>query len=804
MFKNYLKTAVRNFARHMTHTIINLFGLITGMVCTLLILLYVNYEMSFDEFQANKKNLYRVNKVAYDNGKLNYKSAFTFSGQGPVMKSEVPEVVDYVRFLHSEGVIKYTRSKDYLISSRVKDVYYADSTFFNIFSCRLLYGNSQSVLSRPNSIVLSESAAKKIFDSENPIGKVVKYAKYDLIVTGIYKDVPQNTHLNYSALISFNTLKISDQESWTNHSYYTYILLKENADPSAVEPKLAKAFDKFMYKYYDRKFVTNYWNLQRVDRIYLYSTDFTSISMEYGSYKTVLYLFIVAFLVLVIAWANFINHSIARLPDRAKELGIRKTIGASRKQLIKQFLTEAVIINLAAVVISIIIVASSVKYLNQFLGINISMFQAPNNLFWGAWILLLLTGVFLTSVYPAIWLSSIPTTSALNKKLSRSIGGSILRKTLITFQFSISIALMIITIVIYKQITFTRNKDLGLDINNVLIIRATDYSEQGKTSHTFEQFKQIVAANPVIRNVSFSLSIPGERFGFGSYGSIYREGLNEQNNYFRIGKVDPSFIDLFRIKLLAGSNFTNESDNLNKIIINKEAMKVFGFGKAADAVDSYVRWNGRLLKIIGVIDNFHQESFHKTVEPIVLYVETFDQITRYISIKFGNGDNANQLAYIENTYKFVFPGQPFDCFFLDDYFHNQYKTDIQTGKLILGFALLAIIIAVLGLFSLMSYSTVKRTKEVGIRKVVGATIFDVVSLLTKDFIKWVLVANIIAWPIAYYLMNKWLQDFAYRIDISWWMFVLSGGIALVIAFVTISFLAIKAAVANPVESLRYD
>ena len=265
-----------------------------------------------------------------------------------------------------EEYLSFDKPGNVLVSFREKDIYYADANFFNLFSYRLIKGEKKSVLSKPNSIVLSESEAKKFFGDENPIGKIIKFEGSDFIVTGIFEDVPQNTHLVFNVLISFNTLKQNDQDSWTNHAYYTYILLKDNTDPLVVEPKLSKVFDKYMYKYFDRKFVTNHWNLQRVDRIYLYSTDFTSISMEYGNYKTVLYLFIIAFLVLIIAWVNFINHSTACLPDRAKEIGIRKTVGASKRQLVKQFVTESILINLIAIVISLMIAESSLNLLNRF------------------------------------------------------------------------------------------------------------------------------------------------------------------------------------------------------------------------------------------------------------------------------------------------------------------------------------------------------------------------------------------------------------------------------------------------------
>jgi putative ABC transport system permease protein len=496
MLKNYLKIAFRNFFRHKVHTSINLFGLVTGMVCTLLILLYVNYEMSYDEFQANRKNLYRVNKVAYENGELTYKSAYTWSGQGPVMKDEIPEVKDFVRLYSSEGILQYFKPGNNAVSMRKNQIYYADNSFFNLFSYRLLKGDKKSALSKPNSIVVSESTAHKFFGSGNPLGKILKYHGKDIIVTGICEDVPPNSHLQFTELLSFSTLNADDQNNWTNQYYYTYILLKENIDPKIVEPKLSKAFDKYMYRYYDRQYVTNIWNLQRVDHIYLYSTDFTSISMEYGNYKTVMYLFITALLVLIIGWINVINHSAARMPERAKEIGIRKTVGASKKQLKKQFVTESILINFVAFIISLAIVECSLNWLNGFLGINISLFQAFNNWFWEFWILLLLVGILLTSVFPSFWFSSMPAISVINKKLNRIGSRNILQKVLITFQFSISIALIIITLMMHEQISFTQNKDLGMDISNIIVIYAPRFANQQSTDPSYRLFERTLTSLP--------------------------------------------------------------------------------------------------------------------------------------------------------------------------------------------------------------------------------------------------------------------------------------------------------------------
>ena len=786
------------------HTAINLFGLIMGMVCTLLILLFVNYELSYDDFQVNKKNLYRVNKVAFENGELTYKSAYTWSGQGPVMKDEIPEVKDFVRLSSSEGVLQYFKPENNIISLRENQIYYADNSFFNLFSYRLLKGDKNSALSKPNSIVISKSTAHKFFSSEDPIGKILKYHGNDFTVTGRCEDVPPNSHLQFTELLSFSTLNADDQNNWTNQYYYTYILLKENSNPQIVEPKLSKVFDKYMYKYYDRQYVTNIWNLQRVDYIYLYSTDFTSISMEYGSYKTVLYLFITALLVLIIGWINVINHSAARMPERAKEIGIRKTIGASKKQLIKQFVTESILINIAAFIISLAIVESSLNWLNGFLEINITLFQSFNHWFWEIWILLLLAGILLTSVFPSLWLSSMPAISVINKKLNRAVGGNNIQKALITFQFAISIALIIITLIMYEQISFAQNKDLGMDINNVMVIYAPRIGNQQTAEHSYRLFEKTLTSYPGIYKVSASMSIPGMRFGNGNFGKIYQEGSDVHNNYFRIGKVDSNFISVFKLKLLAGHNFIYKSENRNAVIINKEAMNVLKFRNAAEAAGRLIRWNGRLIKVIGVLDDFHQESFHKSIEPIVLYEQGFDQYIDYISIKFDPYEPDKQLPIIKKTFKAVFPGQPLDYFFLDNFFNKQYKADINTDKLISGFASLAILIAVLGLFNLISFSVTRRTKEIGVRKVIGATTFNIISLLTKDFIKWVLIANIFAFPMAYYFMNKWLNNFAYRIEINWWVFVLSGGIALVVAITTVTYQAIKAAAVNPVESLRYE
>ncbi len=804
MLLNDLKVAFRNFMRHKTHTLITLVGLSIGMACTLLILLYVNYEMSYDGFQLNKENLYRVNKVTYENGVLNYKSAYTFSGQGPVMKSEIPEVRNYVRLLHSEGTLQYARSRDDLVSFREKDVYYSDPSFFNLFSYHLLQGDAQSALSTPNTIVLSQSTAERLMGSESPVGKTVTYNDRDFAVTGVFEDIPRNSHLTFSALISFSSLKITDSESWQNHAFYTYVLLKDKTNPKEVEPKLSAAFERFIDKYHHGT-IANNWELQRVDKIYLYSTDFTSISMEYGNYKTVFYLLTIAILVLIIAWVNFINLSTARLPDRAKEIGIRRTVGASRQQLARQFVIESILINLGAVVICLAIVESSFQWLNRFLGIDISFYQSLNGHLWGEWLLLFVMGICLTSLYPALWLTSIPATSAIRKNLGSPTGGNSLRKALITFQFAVSVALIIVTCVMYQQISFATHRNLGMNIDDVLVIRAPDVGDQQGADLTLKRLKQAMVGNPAIREVSISRSVPGERFGLGNYGNIHKEGSPaDRMAYLRIGRVDTDFVSVYGLRLLAGNNFTGRSDDRNAVILNEEASKALDFAGPEDAIGKFLKWNGRLIRVIGVVNNFHQESFHKIIEPIVLYTSAFDPGIKYFSIKLGQGFDKGVLPSIEKTYKATFPGQPFDYFFLDDFFDKQYQADVQVGKLIFSFAFLAVLIAALGLYSLVSYVAAKRTKEIGIRKVVGASVLSIVTLLTKDFIKWVLVADVIAWPAAYYFMSKWLQEFAYRIELDWRVFILSGAIALLIALATLIYHAIKAATANPVEALRYE
>jgi putative ABC transport system permease protein len=804
MLNNYLKSAFKNLLRNKLNTAINLIGLSIGMACTILILLYVQYELSYDSFHKNRNNLYRINKISYENGEMNYKSAFTFSGQGPVIKSEIPEVEDYVRLLHTTGPIQYNNQKDELISFRENDIYYADSSFFSLFSYNLLKGDSHSVLQKPNSIVLSESSVKKYFGDDDPLGKIVKYGKEDFTVTGIFEDIPHNSHLTFGALISFNSLKISNSGDWTNHSYYTYLLLKEKTDPSYIESKISKVQERFINEYHGKK-VSNFWNLQRVDKIFLFSTDFTSISMEYGNYKMVLYLFIIALLILIIALVNYINYTTAQLPYRTKEIGIKKAVGAEKTHLILQFVTESFLINFIAFLVCIMVIEGTIGVFQRFLEINISLFKTTLNWFYPGLIFLLLMGISLTCLYPALWLSAVPAVTAIRRNSVHSKTGGLLRKVLITFQFSISVVLIIITFIMYKQISYTQNKDLGLNMDNILIVRAPNLSEKETDNNILWRFKQIISANSMIRNVSLSLSIPGERFGFGNRGSINRiESNTNENNYFRLGRVDNNFIDIYKINLLAGKNFSYESNDQDAMMINKEAMLTLGYSNPEEAINKYLKWNNRLFRITGVVDNFHQQSLHRNIEPIILYNSGFEQHFNYISLKLSDENIDGSLSYIEKTYKSVFPGQPFDYFFLDDFFNKQYRSDFKTGEIITAFALIALIIAALGLFSLSSYTALKRTKEIGIRKVMGASTLNILIMLINDYVKWIFIANLVAFPIAWYFMNNWLQGFVYRIEMNLWIFFLSGFIVFSISLLIISWHTWITAAANPIKSLKYE
>jgi putative ABC transport system permease protein len=803
MLKNYLKTAFRNLIRQRGNSFINITGLALGISVFFLIVQYVTFELSYDGFHKNADRIYRVRNDRIYSDKHD-KSAGCPPALSPTLKKEFPEVLESARLRGTDAIFVDANRK---ISDNIEKVFFADPSFLKIFSFPLIKGNIKTVLEEPYTLIISESLSKKYFVNKNPVNKAItlvnENGEHDYKITGVHKDIPENSHVKFNMLISYKTLIAQDSKAeyyWGWNAFNTYILLAPHTDPKKLEAKFPAMIEK--YKDYGSSYKRCYL-MQPIKDIHLYS-DLRFEHEVNGSADTVKFLSVIGLFVLILAWVNYINLSTSRSLTRAKEVGVRKVLGSSRFQLIKQFMMESFLINIIALILAIIINEIVLPYFNIMTGKPLSV-----NLLIEHWVLLLLmfiAGTFLSAIYPAFVLSSFKSPDIFKTRLGIINKGIDLRKALVVFQFTVSIILIASTIIVYEQLSYMRNKNLGANIDQIIILKAP---LAGNSFRSATNFKDELLTLAGIKGVSASASVPGKGYSNASSG-VRKYGSNpEDGTQGLFIDVDENYFNLFEIPLVAGRNFTRESRFNGEIIINEEAVKVYGFKNPEDAVNNkliFDGFDGQSIEIVGVVKNYHQESPKSALQQVVFNPINADDLnlTKYFSVKINGSSIKQTIGQIKNKWNKIFPGKPFEYEFLDEAFNSQYKADMQFGEVFGLFTVLAIVISCLGLLGLASYTNLRRTKEIGIRKVLGASIPAIISLLSADFTKWVLIGNVLACPAAYYLMNMWLQDFTYRVELTWWMFALAGGIALLIALATVSFQAIKAATANPVESLRYE
>jgi len=775
-------------------------GLAVGMTACFLIFLYVSFETSYDNFHAKADRIYRiVSDVKTPSETIN--SGITIAPLAPNLKKDFPEAEDAVRlasdgFLVKKGDVKFQEERSVL----------ADSTLFNVFDFPLVEGNKNTALKEPMSIILSQTAAKKYFGKTDPLGEHVLLtgAAINAIVTGVMKDIPENSEIHADMLVSMSSYKsiygyaTSDSE-WTNHNYLTYLLLKPNTDVKAFEKKLPA----FMESHHgaDAKKLQMYETLflEPLRDVYLKSTHtgFTPAKIfTTGNINNVYIFSVIAVFILLIACINFINLTTARSAERAKEVGIRKVVGAARFQLAKQFIGESVIICLIAFILSVFLCAIALPLFNQLAGKIISSGIFNNSLQLLTLFLLSVIIGIVAGFYPSLVLSSYKPVSVLKGSFSRSTKGLILRKGLVVFQFVISIALIAGTIIVYTQLNYMRNQDLGFNKEQEIIIN-TNFDKNK------DVFKQSLSPIPGVLSTAYSSSVPGSDYTSAHSEMENKKGETQITN-LDLFFVDYDYINQYKLKVVAGRAFSKDfaTDSTQAMMINESAAKSFGYKTPQEAIGrNFSQW-GRKGKIIGVLKDFHYTSLQQKIQPLAMRIETWAFGT--ISIKVSATNLPSTIKLIESKWNRIIPNRPFDYYFLDESFNKQYRAEDNFGNLFFNFAALAIFISCLGLLGLSSYSTMQRTKEIGIRKVLGASVSNIVNLLSIDFIKLVLIAFVIAAPLAWFGMNKWLQDFAYRTNISWIVFALAGFASMLIAFFTISFQALKAALANPVKSLRTE
>ncbi len=795
MMKNYFKIAFRSLWRHKTFSLINIMGLAVGMTACFLIFLYVRFETSYDNFHSKADRIYRVVADIKTPSETDDKMGITTSPIAIFMKKDFPEVEDAVRLgtdelLFQKGNVKFQEKKSVL----------ADSTLFNVFDFPLVYGDKNTALREPMSIVLSQSAAKKYFGITNPLGEHVQLtgAAINATVTGIMKDIPENSQIRADMFVSLSSSKqmygfpTTDSE-WTNHNYYTYLLLKPHTDAKALESK----FPAFMELHHGEEAkklqMQDYLSLEPLRDVYLKSKRSGFVT---GNINNVRIFSVVAIFILLIACINFINLTTARSAERAKEVGIRKVAGALRFQLARQFIIESVVICLVAFLISLFLCSLLLPLFNQLAGKEISTGIVDHPLYIVCLFLLAVAIGVIAGFYPSLVLSSFKPVSVLKGRFATGKKGLLLRKSLVVFQFTISIVLIVGTIVVYTQLHYMHNQDLGFNKDQMIIIN-TNYDKNKNI------FKESLSTIPGVISTSYSSSIPG-----GGNTSAYSEMQNKagdiQKTNLDLYFVDFDYINQYQLKIVAGRGFYRDykTDSTQAMVVNESAARSLGYTSPKEAVGrNFDQW-GRKGKIIGVLKDFHYKSLQQTIQPLAMRYEPW--AFPLISIKVSSANLPSTLKAIENKWNQVIPNRPFDYNFLDDFFDKQYRAEERFGNLFTNFAVLAIFISCLGLLGLASYSTIQRTKEIGVRKVLGASVSNIVNLLSMEFVKLVLIAFVIAAPIGWFGMNKWLQGFAYRTHLNWRVFALAGIVAVAIAFFTISFQAIKAAVANPVKSLRTE
>lgn len=811
MFKNYIKIAFRNLGKNKAFSAINIAGLAIGIGCFVLIALYVMDELSFDRFNKKGERIYRISAdIKFGGAETRY--PFTSDMMGQIFKKDFPEVEDYTRIYTSNGSKLIKKGNQFINEEKVG---HADSTFFNIFTLPAIAGDTKTALNEPNTVVITETTAKKYFGTTNAVGKVVETNDNDKTlykVTAVIKDIPSSSHFNFDFIFSMKNVDYGWGEIMS-HNFYTYLLLKPGTDVKAFEKK---SLDQYVDKYvlpeanqvmgissmeeFERSGNKLTYSLTPMLDIHLYSGRPFELSAG-GNIQYVYIFSLVAVFILLIACINFMNLTTARSANRAKEVGIRKVLGTDKKNLVAQFLSESTIMAFISALLGIGIVFLALPLFNSVAGKSMQ----PGNLFTPVFILFLVILPFVVGLisgsYPAFFLSSFKPIQVLKGKLKTGGVNSGLRSGLVVFQFVTSIVLIIGTIIIYRQLNYIQSKNLGYSKEQVLIIN--DAYTLGKNAETF---KQEMLQQPGVVNGTLSGYLPTPS---GRSDNLFSKSpqLDVKNGFtMQEWSVDYDYINTLGMELVAGRNFSKDfGTDSSAVILNETTAKSLGYddpiGKSVYSIYNPETNETRKYTVIGVLKDFHFESLKRDIGKLGLFLR---RSTGLASFKISTANAPQIIKAAEQRWKAISPQMPFNYKFLDAEFNHVYDAEQRVGKIALSFAVLAILIACLGLFGLAAYIAEQRTKEIGIRKVLGASATSLVAMLSKDFLKLVLISSIIAFPLAWWSMKSWLQDFAYRIDISWWVFVAAGVIAILIALITVSFQAIKAAMANPVKSLRTE
>jgi len=783
MFKSYLTIALRNIRRQKAFSIINITGLAIGMACCILILLWVQDELDYDTFHSEGDRIYRLIKQAPDDKGITGGSTLPYA-LVPLLKNEFPEIDTFTRYQDRtwlESSTFATGDKKFYETG----LYYADPSFFEIFSFSFLEGDPKTALKDPDSLVITRDIARKYFGEEKVLGRVLRYNnRRDLRVTAVLENLPHNTHFQFELMASIHLLGEKKLATWHWESS-SYVRLQPNVDITELRMKIAGSYTRLAPYEAPEKM-----NLQPVTKIHLHQGR--------GDIRLVYIFSAVAFFILIIACINFMNLATARSMKRAREVGLRKVVGARRTQLMRQFFGEAMLMAFTAVLLAMLLVTIFLKPFNTITSkpLSINIFGNP---------LLLLGLVALTAVvglisgsYPALFLSGFQPIRVLKSGFRGHSGGTLFRKGLVILQFSISLILIIGTIIVSKQLHFIQNKDLGWDRQDVIVIPINkELREQ------FQVYRNELTRNPNIRHITAASSSPTS---IGNVNPVeWVEGKEEDLQFlvkFIVAQDD--YLDTFGIKLASGRDFSRERQpDLSNFIVNQEAVRALNLEPPLNRQIKFMRGKG---EIIGVMEDFNFRHMTQRIQPLIMTVhpDLHAYFLQHIFVRINRRDIPKTIAYIKDVTAEYAPNYPFKYKFVDEDFNNMYIYERYVARLANIFTIIALFIACLGLFGLASFITEQRTKEIGVRKVLGATVPGITMLLTNQFSKWVILANLLSWPLAYFAMNKWLSNYAYRIPLSWWIFPLAGALALLIAFLTVSYQAIRAARANPADALHYE
>lgn len=809
MFKNFIKIAWRNLVKNKTFSIINIVGLAIGLACFLLIALYVTDELSYDRFYKESDRIYRVDTDILFGG-TDMKLAVASDPMGATLKKDYPQVEQYVRFYNSDGEKQIRKGDVYLTEQRVTRV---DSTFFDVFDVKVLSGDANTALDDPNTVVINESMAKKYFGSLDVVGKTLETNEgggTQYKVTALIEDMPRNSHFNFDFLFSMDGLDYPFN-NYLSNNFQTYIVLQKGVDPEEFNKNFTQVIMKYVMPQAKQFMeISSMEEFEKAgNRLAYFLTPITDIHLrsgrvaELGVNGDIQYVYIfsaVALLILLIACINFMNLSTARSARRAREVGIRKVMGTERRTLIRQFLVESTLTALIALVIGVIMAWMLMPFFNSISGKELTI----NSLWSGSFIVFLVLLPLIVGIvagsYPAFYLSSFQPIKVLKGKLNVGSKKSALRNSLVVFQFFASIFLMVGTLVVYRQLNFIRNQKLGFEKEQVLVLNGTASLRENGTA-----FMNSVLALPGVKSGTWSGYLPVSSSSRND-NTFSKETVMDSRNGFnmQVWTVDENYIPTLGMELVNGRNFSKEMlTDSSGMIINEKAAAVLGY---ADAVGKKVYrsdGNGSTVEytVLGVVKNFNFESLRRNIAPLSLIL---GRSRWQAAFKVSTDNLPGLISQFETKWKAVNPEMPFNYRFLEDSFNDMYNAEQRIGKVALSFAVLAILIACLGLFGLATYMAEQRTKEVGVRKVLGASVGNIVTMLSKDFLQLVVIASVIAFPVAWWAMDRWLQDFAYRINIGWWVFLVAGLAALFIAILTVSFQAIRAALANPVKSLRTE